>query len=485
MSVGPDTMNLSTANDVPVRHIKHTQSLCPECLQSIDADVVERDRAVWMEKTCPEHGAFSALLASDIRHYYEKSSDLGNAGSCCGGSCDSIATTAAQETGTAWNNHSCTVLIEITERCNLSCPTCFAGSSPLHSKMMSLTSFRQRLDGLLAGGKQGANMIQLSGGEPTIHPEIFAMIEMLFESGFNKVTINSNGIKLAQTAFVQRLAKIKAAFPSGELFVYLQFDGFDDATHLQLRGRADLLKGKRRALQNCIDADIRVHPVMTLTRDINDHEVGDFLSLAVDNPSVKHVVIQPAMYSGRYDNPQHAHRLTVADTVQLIADQFGTFEDQDFGPIPCSDPNCHSSAVAIRTNEGLIPVSRYFPKYADWDTDEARDLIDAFTNTINGPDGFAAAIHWATSDQRMLPVLDSLSDAEVDRLLSALASLQSQNGAQWDRLLTISIKPFMDAWTYDQHRVDKCCVHILEDDGNPVSFCQYNAFNRPLTRISF
>ncbi len=484
MSLEREIRSLPVRDGGPVRHIKSTQSLCPECLARIDADVVERDGAVWMEKTCPEHGAYSALMASDIRHYYEKAVDSGAAGSCCGASCDSIAATAAQEAGTAWNNHSCTVLIEITERCNLSCPTCFAGSSPQHSKMMSLATFRQRLDGLLAGGKQGADMIQLSGGEPTVHPEFFAMIELLFESGFNKVTVNSNGIKLAQTAFVEQLAEIKAAYPAGELFVYLQFDGFDDTTHLQLRGRADLLNSKRRALQNCLDADIRVHPVMTLTRDINDHEVGNFLSLAIDNPSVKHVVIQPAMYSGRYINPRHAHRLTVADTVQLIADQFGTFGDQDFGPIPCSDPNCHSSAVAIRTDEGLVPVSRYFPTYADWDTDEARDLIAAFTNTINGPDGFGAAIRWATSDQRMVPVFESLSDAEVDRLLSALASLQTQDGVLWDRLLTISIKPFMDAWTYDQHRVDKCCVHILDDDGNPVSFCQYNAVNRPSAIIS-
>lgn len=464
--------------EISPRQIKRTQSVCPECLIPIDADVIERDGAVWMDKTCAEHGPFSALLASDVRHYYENSIDLGTSGSCCGTSCDSIASTSAVAPGTAWNNHSCTVLIEITERCNLSCPTCFAGSSPQHSKMMSLKTFRQRLDGLLAGGKQNADMIQLSGGEPTVHPEIFAMIEMLFESGFNKVTINSNGIKLAQTAFVDQLMEIKAAYPLGEIFVYLQFDGFDENTHLKLRGREDLLGIKRRALKNCLNADLRVHPVMTLTRDINDHEVGEFVSLSVENPSIKHVVIQPAMYSGRYDNPQHAHRLTVADTVNLIADQFGSFVSEDFGPIPCSDPNCHSSAVAIRTEDGLIPVSRYFPKYEDWDTDEARELIATITNTINGPDGFAAAIRWATSDQRMLPVFESLSDAEVNRLLDALASLDAKDGPLWDRLLTISIKPFMDAWTYDQDRIDKCCVHILDDAGTPVSLCQFNAIGR-------
>jgi uncharacterized radical SAM superfamily Fe-S cluster-containing enzyme len=264
-----------------------------------------------------------------------------------------------------------------------------------------------------------------------------------------------------------------------QVFVYLQFDGFEDNTHAALRGRKDLLNIKRRALDNCQSLGINIHPVMTLTRGINDHEVGDFVQLAVENPALKNVVIQPAMYSGRYDNPRRRDRITLADTVNLICDQFSVFSPQDFVPIPCSDPNCFRMAVVFRTASGLLPVSRYFPRYETWDNDESRELIDAFTDTINGPQAISEAIRWITSDGQIDGVLQDLDDAGVDRLLDALVETQSGGESLWDNLLTISIKPFMDAWTYDQDRVDQCCVHILDRNGNPVSFCEYNAINRP------
>ena len=468
----------ASARRVAGRVIKTTSSLCPECLGRVHATVSERAGEVWMDKRCPEHGEFEAVLSSDVRHYYETTVDLGTVATCCGGGCD-VAAASSPTTGAAgWSNHSCTVLIEITERCNLSCPTCFAGSSPQHSRMMSLETYRQRLDGLVAGGKRGADMIQLSGGEPTIHPQLFEFIELAFARGFGKVTLNTNGIKLARQAYAKRLAACARSHPDCQLFVYLQFDGFDDDTHVRLRGRADLAAIKESALANCIANGIRVHPVMTLTRDINDHEVGDFLSLAIDNSSIRHVVIQPAMYSGRYENPRRTDRLTLADTVALVSKQSGLFSPDDFGPIPCSDPNCYSIAVAVRSKDGLVPVSRYFPQYRDWGGDGVRELVDAYADTLDGPGGFAAAIRWVTSSEGSSAALERLDDTELDRILDVLIDVQADGDKLWDRLLAVSIKPFMDAWTYDQDRIDRCCVHILDEDGNPVSFCEFNAVNR-------
>jgi uncharacterized radical SAM superfamily Fe-S cluster-containing enzyme len=462
------------------RKIKNTTSICPQCLEPVDAEVFERHGEVWMDKSCTRHGHFSALLSSDIKHYLEPTTRQIQGTSCCGSSCGLPATEISNGTDSApWENHSCTILIEITERCNLSCPTCFAGSSPQHSEMMSLEEFTRQVDQLVAGGKSGSDMIQLSGGEPTVHPRFFDMVDLLFERGFHQVCINSNGIKLAQPAFTERLANCMSRRAGDQVFVYLQFDGFEDNTHAELRGRKDLLNIKRRALNNCQTHGINIHPVMTLTRGINDHEVGDFVQLAVENPALKNVVIQPAMYSGRYDNPQRRDRITLADTVDLICDQFSVFSPQDFVPIPCSDPNCFRMAVAFRTSSGLFPVSRYFPRYETWDSDESRELIDAFTDTINGPQAISEAIRWITSDGQIDGVLQDLDDAGVDRLLDALVETQSGDDSLWDNLLTISIKPFMDAWTYDQDRVDQCCVHILDRNGNPVSFCEYNAINRP------
>ena len=462
------------------RKIKNTTSICPQCLEPVDAEVFERLGEVWMDKSCTRHGHFSALLSSDIKHYLEPSARQVQGTSCCGSSCGQPAAEISRDADSApWTNHSCTILIEITERCNLSCPTCFAGSSPLHSEMMSLEEFTRQVDQLVAGGKRGSDMIQLSGGEPTVHPRFFDMVDLLFERGFHQVCINSNGIKLAQPAFTKRLANCMSRRAGDQVYVYLQFDGFEDGTHAALRGRKDLLSIKRRALDNCRRQGINIHPVMTLTRGINDHEVGDFVRLAVENPALKNVVIQPAMYSGRYDHPRRRDRITLADTVGLICDQFSVFSPRDFVPIPCSDPNCFGMAVAFRTRGGLVPVSRYFPRFESWDSDESRELIDTFTDTINGPQAISEAIRWLTSDGQIEGVLKDLDDAGVDRLLDALIETQSGGESLWDSLLTISIKPFMDAWTYDQDRVDQCCVHILDQDGNPVSFCEFNAINRP------
>lgn len=465
------------------RKIKQTRSICPVCLEAVLAAVFERGQEVWMDKECPQHGAFSALLSSDSRHYYESDNTAPASGSCCGGGCGVPATaTGASAASTPWSNHSCTILIEIIERCNLACPTCFAGSSPAQSGLMSLEDFTAHVERLAAGGKLSSDMIQLSGGEPTIHPQFFEMIDLLFSRGFQKVCINSNGIKLAQSDFVERLAACRQANPGGELFVYLQFDGFDEATQTALRGRADLASIKSRALSNCLARDIRVHPVMTLTRGINDHEVGAFVQLAVDNPGLKNVVIQPAMYSGRYDNPRRQDRITLADTVNLICQQFGAFEPDDFMPIPCSDPNCFGMAVALRTADGVVPLSRYFPGYERWQEPGARELIDSLGDTINGPAAISSAIRWVLSGP-VDEAFERLDDTEVDKLLELLADAQAasqeDNTAIWDRLLTISIKPFMDAWTYDQDRIDQCCVHILDPEGNPVSFCEFNAIHRP------
>ncbi len=344
---------------------------------------------------------------------------------------------------------------------------------------MSLEEFTRQVDQLVAGGKCGSDMIQLSGGEPTLHPQLFAMIDLLFQRGFGQVCINSNGIKLAQPAFAERLADCARRSNGGYVFVYLQVDGFKSSTYKALRDRADLLDLKQRALDNCQANGIYVHPVMTLTRGINDDEVGRFVQLAVDNPSLKNVVIQPAMYSGRYDNPRRQDRITLADTVDLICTQFGVFSPRDFTPIPCSDPNCFAVAVAFRTADGLLPISRYFPRYESWSSDEAQALIGAFTDTIDGPQAISEAIHWITSDGQIGTVLQDLDDEGVDHLLDLLVESQAEDAYIWDNLLTISIKPFMDAWTYDQDRIDQCCVHVLDKDGNPVSFCEYNAISRP------
>lgn len=448
------------------RRVKSTTSLCPVCLARLPADVFDRDGEVWMDKECREHGRFSALLASDARHYYVADPNASPLGSCCG---------SGRHCGDQTANHSCNLLIEITQRCNLSCPTCYADSSPERDEFLSPAEFAELLDGLLAKGKGDADLIQLSGGEPTIHPEFFAVLDHAL-GRVKQVYVNTNGIRLADRVFSEKLA---ARGP--KVSVYLQFDGFKRSTLELLRGRGELLVTKLRAADHCEAFGINTVPVMTLTPAVNDDELGAFVRFAAARPrSVRKVMVQPAMYSGRYDNPRVVRRLTAGDVAKSIAAQTdGLFREDDFTPIPCSDPNCFSMAVAVRGPAGLVPVSRYLPRYAAWADAAYRGLIAAVADTFDAPGGLSGLIRGVFASG----ALESLGEAEVDRLLDLVAALPAGGGDAWDGLFAIGVKPFMDAHTYDQDRIDKCCVHIVARDGTPVSFCEYNAVNRPTGRM--
>lgn len=444
--------------------VKETISICPDCLAKIPAFVWKRGEQVFMEKTCEQHGDFAALLASDARHYYVADEEIEQVACCCGPS---------QHCGDQVANHSCNMLIEITQSCNLTCPTCYAGSSPQNKSFLSVEDFTAMLDNLLDQGKGNADLIQLSGGEPTIHPEFFTLVEIALEKGIKQVYINTNGIRLAQRKFAERLASY-----GSRVSVYLQFDGFREKVLLMLRGRGDLLKTKLNAADLCEEFGLNTVPVMTITRGINDDELGEFLEFALERPnSIRKVMIQPAMYSGRYDNPALMDRLTLGDVVRRICDQTGdVFCDDDFTPIPCSDPNCFSTAVALRGPEGLIPVSRYLPKYQNWADENNRDLIAAVADTFDESTSFNDLLTKVVDSG----ALQDMEEATVDQLLDLLEAMPSDaNTENWDGMFAIGIKPFMDAYTYDQDRIDKCCVHIISADGTPVSFCEYNAINRP------
>jgi uncharacterized radical SAM superfamily Fe-S cluster-containing enzyme len=437
------------------------------CLARVPADVFERGGGVWMDKACPEHGPFSALLAADRRHYFVADPAVGALGSCCG---------PGRHCGDQVANHSCNLLVEITQRCNLACPTCYADSSPRREEFLALAAFDELLDGLLAKGKGDADLLQLSGGEPTIHPEFFEILDRALARGFRQVYVNTNGIRLADRAFAGRLAA-----RGGRVSVYLQFDGFKRATLELLRGRGDLLDTKLRAADNCEELAVSTIPVMTLTPGVNDDEVGAFLRFAAGRPrSVRKVTIQPAMYSGRYENPRLVRRATVADVARLVAAQTGgLFREDDFTPIPCSDPNCFSLAVALRRGAELIPVSRYLPRYRAWGDEANRGLIAAVADAFDDPAGLSGLLGTAFAGG----ALAALDERTVDELLRLVEALPAGGAGGWDGLFAVGVKPFMDAYTYDQDRIDKCCVHIIARDGTPVSFCEYNAVNRPTGRM--
>ena len=425
--------------------LKTTTSACPHCLEKVPARVVERDGQVYLQKECPDHGEEEALLASDSGLYWNAGPEGG-----CGGSC--------------LVGHSCALIFEITERCNLSCPTCYAASSPHLTWHMPVEEFAGKLDRLIESGKGDADMVQLSGGEPTIHPDIERFVEICFERGIRKIYINTNGLRLAKDPdFVGRLAAIDAG--CDRLQFYLQFDGFDERTYELIRGAKGLLPIKQRAIQNVLDAGLFVLPVMTVTRDVNLDQIGAVLRMVIDNhPRMNSVVLQPAFYSGRHDTMRAPKRLTLAEVAHEIASQTdGLFTAEDFGPIPCSHPNCFALAVGLVQDGRVIPISRYFPKYESWEQPGVTEFVSRFRDRM---------------PQHMLDA--AAEDAAVDALLDLLTQQDDEiDWSNYRNFVAIGIKPFMDVHTYDQDRVDRCCAHIVDHSGQPVSFCEYNALRRP------
>ncbi len=425
-------------------HTKTTTSTCPRCLRKVPARVFERDGRVYLTKECPSHGVDEALLASDASLYWSAGPE-GSKGCCA-------------------LNHSCTMIFEVTERCNLSCPTCFSASSPHETWQMPFEEFDAKLTRLLAQGKRDADMVQLSGGEPTIHPDLERMIALCYERGVKRVYVNTNGVRIARDAdFVDRLAALDGGHD--RLQFYLQFDGFEERTHALIRGAKGLAPVKRQAIANLHARGLYALPVMTVTRGVNLDEIGAVARMLVEHhPKMNTLILQPAFYAGRYENERHVERLTLAEVAREVARQTdGLFLPEDFGPIPCSHPNCFALAVGFVRDGRVIPVSRYFPRFETWKDPGVADTIARVT------------------DQMPQTMLDLLAETSLlDSLMDLMAeSDDSVNWADYRNFILIGIKPFMDAHTYDQDRVDRCCVHVIDREGVPVSLCEYNTLRRP------
>ena len=437
------------------RVIKATRSRCPTCRADIPASVVERDRRVFMEKSCPEHGAFRVLLQSDSRWYFPSHGDPGNAGGACcgGGGC------GAREGDPFDTLSTCVALIEIVESCNLTCPTCYAGSPYGVGDDLRFAPFDdvvRRVDAVCAR-KGTIDILQLSGGEPTIHPEFERILR--WATGHPQVgyvLVNTNAVRVAgDERFRRMLADVRREHPRFEL--YVQFDGVQEAGQVDLRG-ADLRAMRERA----IDAAGALGVPTTLAMVVDPRTIdgiGDTLRWAVARPHVRGISLQPVFTSGRIAPVESrtlpvlgaaagrapvTETIGVADVVHACTAQAPELlSDADFTPLPCGDPNCHTIAYVLRTPDGPVGLSR---------------LIDVPTYA-----GFL--------QNRVNYDLEDLvrCGCETEPLGGLLKALELRP----EHPFRIFIKPFMDAWTFDQDRIDRCCTHVIRPDGSLDSFCRH------------
>ena len=487
--------------------IKNTKSLCPECGKPLDAEVYDEDGKILIKKTCDEHGEFINTYWSDDEDYFRVNEYEPSITSVENPCVDDVAT-CPSNCGLCSKHETSTVLglIDVTNRCNLRCPVCFANAAATgYLYEPSQDEIRQMLKNLRNLKPHPTPAIQYAGGEPTIRKDIVELIEMAKEEGFTHVQIATNGIKLA---LKENLAnELKAA---GLNTVYLSFEGVTPEPYIANKGR-DLLPQKLEAIENCRKAGLGVVLVPTLVKGVNDDQVGEIIKFAFDNNDIIYGVnFQPVSFSGRTPADQvEAQRITIPDFIQIIEDQTdGEVKKSDFYPPSSVEPiakfigaldgeepsvtlNCHqhcgiATYVFRDKTEGpgkdkLIPITRFI------DVDGLFEKLDVLADKIlEGKRKRALA-----SATKALPKLINSGETpehlDVKKIFLNVFTRRSY-GALGDfskDAMLISCMHFMDPFNFDEDRVKKCVIHYATPDGRIIPFCTMNSMYRESVEKEF
>lgn len=432
--------------------LKETRSRCPVCQASCPATVRKvsgSPETIHLFRTCPEHGFFDACISSDARFYWLSK----GSGACCGGG--ACCAGEGGQDGTLGRNaqpgealglqeqlSTCLALIEIVDSCNLACPTCFA-SSPQSTRVQSvpLEQIYSRVQGVI-DRKGKIEILQLSGGEPTLHPDFFELLAWCQANpGIDYVLLNTNGVRIARdAAFSKKLAE---CIREGKFQIYLQYDGPGLEGQRELRG-ADLREIRVQCIERCAENGIPVTLAMTVTQQ-NLSQVWGTVAFGLEWPNVRGVSFQPIFGSGR-SQLGNEPRLNTADVIlNLVAHSGDHLRFEDFTPLPCGDPNCATIGYLLRTPDGIRSVS---------------DFID-----FQSVQGFLK--------NRIRYSLEDLQQCGCES--EPLGALLKEFELDASGTFRLFIKPFMDAWSWDEDRIDRCCTHVIRPDGMLDSFCRYYA----------
>jgi uncharacterized radical SAM superfamily Fe-S cluster-containing enzyme len=345
-----------------------TQSVCTDCLRPVEAKILIKDSDVYLEKWCPAHGTERVLISDDADYYrqcreiYVKPPELPQRFNT------EMTYGCPYDCGLCPDHmqHSCVTVVEVTDQCNLDCPVCYAESGPNGGQHRSLADVEAMLDAVVRNEGE-PDVVQISGGEPTIHPEFFAILDAARRRPIRHLMINTNGLRIAkEAAFVAKLADYKPG-----LEVYLQFDSLRDATLQRMRG-ANLAGVHQQALERLEAHGISTTLVMTVKSGINDDEIGDVIRHALQWRCVRCVTLQPVQEAGRNRDFSKDQRLTVSEIRRRIAEQSGVFNLSDVLPVPCN-PDTLAMAYALKRDGQATPLTRYL---------QPADLLDGTRNTI-------------------------------------------------------------------------------------------------------
>lgn len=482
----------------------YVNAFCPQChdenpsaavAQRLSGWLAERNGRIWLERGCPKHGFIRTMYEEnpEILSYLETwTSPTKWHIPDTPGNFDPIPAAYLKGLGEMQTQHTCILLEDIIEECNLKCPTCFTESSPELRGVTSAADIIANVDQRLARENGRLDVVMLSGGEPTLHPELREIVTALLERNIVRILINSNGLKIAKDdELVSFLEQHR-----DRVEIYLQFDGLSAESSKHHRG-GDLTAQKRTALERLSKAKVFTTLTMTATLGVNDNEIGDVIMTALSTPFVGGVSIQPVFGSGRSHAIDASDRLTNTGVLARLESQTNSVVTwRDLTSLPCSHPHCASVGYMIRQDAG------------DWKSltalmgeDTMRRHLGLVSNRVVDqelPSGLRKAIQ--ASLLGLLSEQSSLSHPAIGDLwkdiceacdigmaslmkLAASAGLKPQKEALrnmlGERVVRITVKPFMDINTMIEDRLIQCCVHVgtkSADQHQCAPFCAVQAW---------
>jgi uncharacterized radical SAM superfamily Fe-S cluster-containing enzyme len=449
--------------DRPYLFYELTNSLCATCLRKVEAKVVIEGDHVYLHKWCPEH-RFEKVLISTDAEYYKLSRQTLKPGQMPLKFNTPIKYGCPFDCGLCPDHeqHSCLTLVEITDACNLNCPVCYSESGTHRATQhRSLEQIEFMLDCVVRNEGE-PDVVQISGGEPTIHPQFFDVLNAAKRRPIKHLMVNTNGVKIAHDADFAR--RLKDYMPRFE--IYLQFDSLRPEPLRKLRGE-DLTGVRRKAIERLNEHNISTTLVVTLKKGLNDDQVGEIIDYALQQRCVRGVTFQPVQSAGRLEHFDPAtDRLTLGEVRQQILRQSPVFKPSDVVPVPCH-PDCLAMAYALKLDGCVTPLTGMI---------DPQILLHGEGNTIMYEQNKAVRDQlFALFSTAASP---SSSATSLRQLLCCLPQVAVPDHITYDNIFRIIIMQFLDAHNFDVRSVKKTCVHIVHPDGRIIPFDTYNMFYR-------
>ena len=475
---------------------KTTQSLCPECRKVIPATIFEQDGKVMMEKECPDHGKVVDVYWSD-KDMYLRAERFAYDGTGVENPAIPNATVCPNECGLCQLHltHTCLAMVDLTNRCNLKCPICFANANAAgYVYEPSFDEIVRMMQMMRDERPVPTTTVQFSGGEPTIYPKFIEVIAKAKEMGFPQIMVATNGIKFAKDPEF-----LKAAVQAGMNTIYLQFDGLRDDIYKASRG-VPLLDTKLKVVENVqkMERPPSIVLVPTVVKNINDDQVGEILKYALKNRDViRGINFQPVAFTGRIDQEERSqHRYTLPDLVKDLETQTeGQITREDFYPVPSvvpistliaalqeqskvtftAHPHCGlATYLFVKDENNVVPLTRFVEVEPLF-----KELYELSVKAERSKVKFPSKVKALNILKKHIikeKVPDGLSTTKFLQMMGTMFSDSSKESVakfSWS-MMFIGGMHFQDNYNYDVERVKRCAIHYSTPDGRIIPFCAYN-----------